>query len=125
MPLRRHHHLRQLPFSTNSSLVMHKSCMYYVSRESSHSAPVTQLSADRRPLKRPHSKSFQPKFSFPYFFSICLAVRFARSSNAFSDSGNGCLALSIRCNSTWCRFHQTLSQNSLQAFPMSDRKSVV
>ena len=41
-----------------------------VSRESAHSAPLTHLSADKRPHNNPHSNSDQPRFSRPYFSAI-------------------------------------------------------
>jgi len=58
----------------------------YVSRYSSHSAPVTHASAESLPLSRPHSKSSHSRISRPYFSSIARACFFAPFSSSNCSS---------------------------------------
>src|SRR6266511_1637716 len=62
---------------------------YQVSSDSSHSAPITQASADNRPLNRPHSKSSHPRLLLPYFRSIRRAALLAFSKRGFCASVKG------------------------------------
>ena len=58
----------------------------YVSRDASQSVPNTQANADILPLSSPHSKSSQPRFSSPYFFSIAAAASEARAKTSACPS---------------------------------------
>lgn len=79
---------------------------HQVSKDSSHSAPRTHDKADIRPLKRPQSKSSQPRFFFPYFLSMRRAAFIAVSKTCFCSGFSGRSPFSaIASVANYCRAH--------------------